>query len=342
MAAVQDKAPLGTRQSGQLPQRQLPDDPPPDQISTEDALAEAKAELEAERRRASDAEAREREAQVRAHTAETRVTEASGAALTAQERQLEAALSAEQARLTNAKAALTAAFNAQDGVAVADAQAEIADATAAIRQHNTAKQWFENEKARQAEEARRAPPQHQQGNLVQVRTPGGNVAVSPQTKQWMDQHSRFYEDKAYYNAALQADSTLVADGIQRDTPAYYRGLDEQMKQFEEFEAYRRGETMPADPPISQRQQQRRSLSPVSPPPGRSTTPRSSSNSAPTWRDAARIIGGDVNETDLREYARINGYKGDAGFEQYLSEIVKTSELERSGESTGMIVDSVYR
>lgn len=333
------------RQSRDLPDRSLSDEPQ-DQISPEDALAEAKAQLEQANRRATEAEDRERQAHQARQVAETRVTDATGAALTAQERQLESALTAANTRADQAEATLREAYAANDPTAIARAQRQLAEAAADTRSLTQQQQWFTAEKARQAEEAKRAPQQQTPPNTVQVNTPAGRLNVSASARDWMDKHPRFYEDKGYYNAAINAHQQAVEDGTREGTPAYYRALDEAMKDYEGYEAYRRGDQQPVTDNLSQRQQQRRSPSSVGAPVSRQTAQRQNPDAPPSWQEVARHIGGEVNQNDLREFARVNGYmknaNDEAGFARYLKEQGDIINMGKRGEHTGLVYEQTYR
>jgi hypothetical protein len=323
----------------------------PEQISPEDAVAEAKENLARETARREAAERSAEEERRGRQQAEARATEAGGAAWSAQERQIESQLATEQQRMDRAQEAMTAAFNAADGAALAKAQREMSLASAAADRLSGQKQWFESERLRVQEEAKRAPPLQQQPGGLQVATPGGNMTVQPQAKEWMDKHSRFYSDKGYYNFAVEAHRIAMEDGIREGSPAYFRHLDAAMADYEGYEAHREGRTGGTDPMpdnISQRQQQRRqpSAASVGAPVSRATAaPRSRDGGVPSWQEVARHVnrqGGDVNEADLRQMAQVNGYKGEAGFQAYLTAQGEIIALNRQGDSAGLVTDQNYR
>lgn len=313
-----------------------------EQISAEDALAEMREQLEratADKLVAERSAHEERQGRV---AAETRVTEATGTALTAHERQIEANIETQKGIVDRAEASIAQAYGAGDPVAIARAQREMAEATARLTSLSDQKSWLDNEKARQAAEAKRVPVQEATRGAVRVTTPGGDLEVSPTDKDWMDKHSRFYSDGDYYNHALTAHARIERDGIRPGTTAYYRELDTAMQKYEAYEAHERGDA-PVNDGLSQRQQMRRApASSMAAPVSRASAPRQQSNGALSAAQVAQYIGPGVTEADLREYARINGLKGEEGFQRYLAQQTEIINLDRAGADTGLRSDAMYR
>lgn len=314
-----------------------------EQISPEEALAEARAQKEAAERDRDAARAREATLQRERDDALTRETQANTRVMSVEEQAVATAISAQTGAIDQAKTAYANARAAGDTLAEAEALDQMADARAALRSLNEHKQRLEQQKAN--------PPTRQQtrSDGVNVRTPGGEMVASQAAKAWMDEHPRFYDDRSYYNHAVAAHSTILADGIQEGSPAYFKALSEQMKEFEGYEAYKRGDTREqqqvTDTPRAPQRMQPRASS-MGAPPSRSSMP-AARNGAPDANAIARQQGVEVD--DLRTFARINGYTaarygGDEAkaFNAYLTELQNISNIERAGGDTGMRVDGAWR
>lgn len=326
---------------GDVPQTVEFDEP----ISPEEALAEAKAQKEAAERDRDAARAREQTLQRERDEALSRETQAGARAVSAQEQAIATAISSQTSAVNQAKTAYANARAAGDAMAEAEALDQLADARAALRELNGQKNWLEQQKTNPSPQTRQMQP-----DGVSVRTPGGTMVASPSAKEWMDENPRFYSDRAYYNHAVSAHGTLVADGIQEGTPAYFRGLTEQMKEYERYEAFQRGELKEpqVDTKPTPRQQPRISAASMGAPVSRApATPSGGRNSAPDPNAIARRLGCEVS--DLRDFARISGFKAenfkgdaDAAFNAYLRSHQEIGELERTGGDTGLRVDGAWR
>lgn len=325
----------------------------PERITPEEALAEAKAELARETARADANDRSAQEAQRIRHAAEARLQQADQAILSSQERTIASSIHAATTTIERAKSDLVAAINSGDPVAQADAQGRLSMASAELTTLSGQKAYFENERARAVEEAKRAPPPDQVGK-ISVNTPGGTLAVGASDKDWMDKHPKFYSDPTYYNHAIAAHTTVVNDGAQPGTPAYYRALDAEMSEFDRYEAFKRGEPVNDQNNLSQRQQQRRQpASSFGAPVSRASAPRNDSR-APSADQVARQIGPGVNESDLRDAAKWAGYErgkfyngkrfdsDESAFQQYLSDQSEIASIDRMGGETGLKRDQNFR
>jgi hypothetical protein len=316
--------------------------PPPehDNSSPEQAVEEIRAQLDTERRSREAAEADARNATREAADAKARATAADTGAWAAQEQAVDTGLKAQASLVDQAKRTIAEATAAGDGSAAAEAYQLLAEATSNLGRLNDRKAWLESQKTQRQTQ----PAQQPASNAVRVTTPGGAMEVDPASKQWMDDHARFYTDGAYYNHAVAAHSTVVADGIQPGSPAYFRALTDQMQRFERFEAYERGEAQPngnGQQPMPQHRSQPRASS-MGAPVSRSTTPVSRDGTHDPLA-IARKIGANVTVDDLREFARVNGYgRDETGFQRYLKDQQEIADIERTGGDTGLRVDGVYR
>lgn len=318
---------------------------PDNQVSAEEAAAQARAEVDRANARAAEAERRATEEATRRTAAEAQVREAQVNTFGAHESRVLSAIDAQNRIIDGAKAALANAFQSQDGMALAEAQSQLSAAHAALAQLNAQKEWIGQEKVRQEAEARRPAPQQQQNvDGVFVDTPSGRFAVSATDRDWMDKHPRFYDDNEYHQFAIAAHSTIERSGVRPGTPAYYRELDNAMTRYERLEAADRGEDVHSNgngsaAPMSQRQQQRRApASSFAAPASRATAPQQRGNGVMTALQVARRIGPGVTEEDVAQYAKIAGMS----LESYLKEQSEIAELERTGQPTGMRTDEVYR
>ena len=306
-------------------------------VTPEDAAAEAKAAQEALRQE-RDTSRRERdEALARERASVARE-------FSSREQTLTTTIQAQENIVAQAKRAIAEAQANGDPVAMTDAIEALSDAKASLKMLGEHKINLEGQKGRQPEQQRSAD-----NGMVRVKTPGGDIAVAPHAKQWMDSHSRFYNDTTYYNHAVTAHGAIVADGIQDGSPAYFRELDARMQKFEQFEAFERGEhTPPAkDTNMNSNNGRRMPASAMGAPVSRQPAQSSNRSGAPDATTIARHLGCDVN--DLRDFARINGYtkdryKGDenAAFQAYLASHQEIIDIQRSGGDAGMRVDGVYR
>lgn len=317
---------------------------PEESITPEQAVAEANAareaaEQRAERERAAgETAARERdEARALAHTA-------NAGALTAREQAIETAIASHTANVEQARAAIASAQAAGDNIAVADALDRLADSRFALRDLGNQKAYYADQKTRQ-------PAVEQQRSGVVVRTPGGEHEVSTASKSWMDENPRFYNDPAFYNHAVGAHQTILNDGIKPETPAYFRELNKRMEDFAQFEAYQRGEhniNQRTEQHVAQSKPQPRASS-MGAPVSRGTQRSTNANGVPDAQTIAQRLGGGLTVDDLREAARFAGYtrqrgfeSDQAGFERYLKDQDEIHQLERSGQPTGLVTDTVYR
>lgn len=329
-----------TRQPGAM--GRVATEPAIEAVSAEDAVAEAIAAKEAAEqasardRQAAESASRERdEARNAAHVA-------NAGALSAREQSIETAIASHNSVAAQARAAMVAAQASGDSEALADAVDRLTDAKAALRDLGNQKQYYAEQKTRQP-----TPEQRQQPSGDRVRTPGGELTVTAQAKQWMDGHSRFYSDPAYYNHAVAAHSTITADGIQEGSPAYFRALDDRMTQFEEFEAYQRGDRntnqRTEHQPVTHPNRTQPRASSMGAPVSRATQPARTNGGQPDPLTIARRLGGNITVDDLREAARFAGFGTDeTGFQKYLAAQEEVYQLERAGQPTGLVTDTVYR
>lgn len=314
-----------------------------DPTTPEQAVDEIRAQLEAQTRERDEAQNRAAQAERERDEARTRAATTETSAWASQEQAVDSELRALGTVVEQAKNAIETAQAAGDGRAVAEAFDKLADARAAMRDLGNRKNWLGEQKKR-AETA--PPPSRQTGHRVV--TPGGAMEnVTVDAKQWMDEHPRFYNDPAYYNHAVAAHSTAVAQGNAEGSPAYFRALSEAMQRFEQFEAYERGEPGNGNTQMNGRQppantQRRMSAAATGAPVSRATTPVSR-DGTPDPLSIARSLGDGVTVSDLREFARINGYgKDEAGFQRYLKDQKEIADIARVGGDTGMRVDGVWR
>jgi len=310
----------------------------------EEALEEARAytarierERDTERQRASEATRQRDEAETRARTA-------GDAAVSSQERELLAGIQAQKTIIDQAEQEIVVTQSAGDAVATAKAFRRMSAASALLDRFEGQKAWIDQQKTARPQEVERQQQPTRDPSIVSVTTPGGTMDATPSAKSWMDKHPRFYDDSAYYNHAVAAHSTVVADGIREGTPAYFRALDDAMARYERFESYERGDGGQQQMPNGQQQAQRRgpSASSMGAPVSRSSVPVTNRNGVPSPEAIARHIGPAVTVDDLREFARHNGYKGEEGFQAYLKEQQAIIDIQRAGGDAGLRVDGVYR
>lgn len=310
-------------------------------VTPEDAAAEAKAAQAALKQEQDAARAARRERD----EALARESAAVQREFSSREQTLAATIQAQENIVAQAKRAIADAQANGDPVAMTDAIEALSDAKASLKMLGEHKINLEGQKGRQPEQQRSVD-----NGMVRVRTPGGEIEVAPHAKQWMDNHTRFYNDKTYYNHAVTAHRDIIDDGYKDGSPAYFRELDARMQKFEQFEAFERGEhTPPAKDNHMNGNNTRRMPAaamgaPVSRQPAQNNHNRSG---APDAATIARHLGCDVG--DLRDFARINGYtkdryKGDenAAFNAYLASHQEIIDIQRSGGDAGMRVDGVYR
>jgi len=303
------------------------------QKTPEEALAEAREAQRAAEEQRDAAHAREQAVTRERDEARSRAETATGQAVSAHEKAMLDSIEHHKGAAEQAKAAIANAQAAGDPVAVAEAFDKLADSRAELRLLDQQKRYFETERERQ-KTAQPTGPQSGQ----EITTPGGTLRVSEQVKRWTDTHSRFYNDKSYYNHAIGAHQTAVADGMTEGSPAYFRALDDAMTKFERYEAFERGELQPEARQVNDRP--RRPASSMGAPTSRSTESRSS-RGEPSETAIAQRLG--VTPTDLREYARINGYRGEEGYKRYLADHQEIIDIERQGGKTGLNdSDMVYR
>lgn len=320
--------------AGTLPDIERPVE---EDITPEQALAEAQ---EAQRQAEARAQAAEARAQATARErdeARGREQAAGADALTSRERSIIAGIETATSAADRAEQAIAIANAAGDSAAVAKAFRELAAAQAHLGRLSDQKAWFEGERERLKNQP---PPQQPQpaGDVYEIQTPGGVLRASPGVKAWVDRHPRFSSDNSYYNHAVTAHGAAVAQGYQEGSPAYFRALDDAMTKYEKFEAYERGELQREEPRVQTRQQRPGPTTTGAPVSRETTAPRPSGTPDP--RTIASWLG--VTEADMREFARHNGYRGEAGYQLYLKEQDTIRNLERQGEPTGLVVDRVYR
>src|SRR6185437_13889342 len=121
-----------------------------EQVSPEDALAEARAQLEAANSDRDTARAREAALQRERDEAVGRETQAGARAVSAEEQAVATAISAQTNAVNQAKIAIANAQAAQDAIATADAFEQLAEAKAALRDLGNRNAWVEQENARPA------------------------------------------------------------------------------------------------------------------------------------------------------------------------------------------------
>jgi hypothetical protein len=316
-----------------------------EQISPEQALEEARAQKQAAERERDNARAREATLQRERDEALSREAQAGTRAVTAQEQALTTAITAHTNIVEQAKIAYANARAAADTMAETEALEQLTDAKAALRDLNNQKSWLEQQKT--APVARQTQP-----DGVTVRLPNGaSMQASHEAKAWMDEHPRFYEDRAYFNHAVAAHQSIKDDGIAEGSPAYFRALSDHMQEYERYEAFRRGDIKESPMQEQQngrtRQQPRISAAAMGAPVSRGTQPTQRSGGVPDENAIARKIGCDVS--DLRDFARISGftaqrYGGDAtaAYNAYLKSHQEIGEIERINGDTGLRVDGAWR
>jgi hypothetical protein len=181
--------------------------------SAEDALAEAQRiildrenQIQAEREGRNRAE---REAQ-RAHAGRAQAT---GAAVAN-------AVEAATAAITGAESKARAARESGDLDEEMKAMRELASAQGRLDRATEAQSALE-----------RGDPTSGAGNMDQPEpaTPNG---VSQATQNWIARHPRFNSDRDYKATMLAVHADLITDGIQADSPAYFRALDAKAAELE--------------------------------------------------------------------------------------------------------------
>lgn len=311
----------------------------------EEAVEEARQRIEQSNQERDRERARSQSLQRERDEARARAASATTEVESAQERAVVSGIEQQKSIVDRAKTAIVTAQSAGDAIAVADAYEQLAEAKARMTALEGQQAWLAQQKATRPTQRTDGDRQSAATDQAEVSTPGGTMRVGDAAKQWMDRHQRFYDDASYYNHAVAAHSTIVADGISEGSPAYFRSLDQAMERYEKFEAYERGdgghqvqnEQRPAP------QQRRTNPASMGAPPMRGGGPGTQNRNTPLSAEAvARRIGPGVTVEDLREFARHNGYKGEEGFQSYLKAQQEIADIERSGGDTGLRVDGVYR
>lgn len=222
-------------QEGPAPieQREPPKDPP----RQDDDAEQAAREVAALRNRATEAEAGRQEAERRAAQAEQgRIAALQGAEDTGF-----TAINTALASATREKESLTAemktAGEAGDFGRIAEISARLGELGAEIRDLSQGKSQFEQDR-----QNRLNAPQRQQDRpgpvadtaaerqlLAQLGVPSRDAFLgtrTPDTAAWLRQHPEFFTDPAANSRIRGADALAEGRGIQKDTPAYFKFLEE--------------------------------------------------------------------------------------------------------------------
>lgn len=217
------------------PETKKPEDKQP---TPEEAMVELREKLEkSEKDRLAaqtraDSLAREKEQE------SSKVVSAEAGRLKAQEDAIDGALTAAKSELDTAKRDLRAALEVGDNDQVVELQEKIADARWKMKGAENAKGQIEAYKKKLAE------------------TPASTGdTYTPAAKRWIDSHPKFTTDNHYKKVAIRAHEDAVDDGIETDSTAYFRYIEERLaeagleeKTVTESKERKAGATSTAAPP----------------------------------------------------------------------------------------------
>jgi len=181
------------------------------EISAEDALKNLRAQLDAEKNRAADAERRAQQAQQQAHTAENEVEQTNL-------QLVNSAIEQVKAFQVNLKANLKHAIANGDVDAQADIYEAMGNASAKLIQLETGKQSMETAPKREA--PRMAPPDPVEAIASQL---------SPRSAAWVRAHPEFATDQRKFQKMLAAHNLAVNDDIAPDTDEYFAAIEDTLK-----------------------------------------------------------------------------------------------------------------
>jgi len=181
------------------------------EISSEDAIANLRAQLDAEKARAAAAEQRAQHAATQAHTAETEVEQTNL-------QLVNSAIEQVKQFQANLKANLKAAIANGDVDAQADIYEAMGNASAKMMQLESGKQAMET--APKREPPRSAPPDPVEAIASQL---------SPRSAAWVRAHPEFATDPRKFQKMLAAHNLAVNDDIAPDTDEYFSAIEDTLK-----------------------------------------------------------------------------------------------------------------
>lgn len=317
------------------------------ETTPEEALAEAQERIRRAETENATLRRRAQEAEQARDRAAAEKTTANEDALSARERSIVSGIETCKSVAEEAKRAMAIAQAAGDSVALAEAVERLSDARARLTQLSGQKEWFDTERERAKQRPQEQQPQSRpiSGGHHITFASGRALDASDQVKSWVDEHPRMLNDRGYEAQAMSIAQRLIDDGITEGSPAYFRGLSDGMKDYEEYEAYKRGDHQ-GQRQMNTTQRQRPASSMAAPVTRGSITPNSRSGE-PDIHAIARREG--VTIDDLRDMARWNGYKKGSGYatdedglRAYLKELENISEIRKSGGDAGLKIDGAYR
>ena len=198
---IEDEAPA-------TPEVVVEEAPKPQEGPTaEEALAELRAQLDGEKRRADAAEERARQEALRAHAAGNEVEDANLQIVNTAIEQVKTVG-------TNLKAQIAAAYRAQDYDAVAELQEAISINASRLTQLENGKQAMEAQPKREAPRAAPVDPVEALASQLSSRSAA-----------WVRAHPDFARDPVKMQKMVAAHNLATADGIAPDTDEYFSAIE---------------------------------------------------------------------------------------------------------------------
>jgi hypothetical protein len=181
------------------------------EVSTEDAMANLLAQLDAEKARAAAAEQRAQQAAVQTHAAESEVEQTNL-------QLINSAIEQVKAFQANLKANLKSAIANGDVDAQADIYEAMGNASAKMMQLETGKQAMETA-------PKREPPRAVAPDPVEAIA----AQLSPRSAAWVRAHPEFATDQRKFQRMLAAHNLAVNEDISPDTDEYFAAIEDTLK-----------------------------------------------------------------------------------------------------------------
>lgn len=219
---IVDDTPEDDKGRERRPKGAEPDLPDDDEIENyskgaQKRIKQLKWEFHEERRRADEKERLADEATNFARRQSEALKQYQGALQTGEKALLENAKARHVAEIAEAKSAYKKAFDEGDAEKVADAQERLTRATAA------SVQWDGYRPRHQTPEPQRGAQQPQQPQQRQ------QVQPDPEAAAWQAKNPWFGKDQKLSAWALAAHEDIVRSGVRVGSPAYYDGIDKEMR-----------------------------------------------------------------------------------------------------------------
>jgi hypothetical protein len=209
---MSDTTEITRRPRSQRPEREIhrQDDPPAvviehtgDQLSPEDALADAQRQLVESDKRTAEARRLQREADQRARQAEAQAAQASAGRTTDRQSVVAAAIEAAKAEQTSARLAYRHAREAGDIEAEVTATEALSNASLRLQQATAEHEWLKNQPKQQP-------------------TPSGPSAAA---QRWLDEHPAYHSDRKYRGTAQTAHTEALQAGKAEGSQEYVDFID---------------------------------------------------------------------------------------------------------------------